>query len=187
MNVRQYMICTLLCLCFVSTNAQQRHSDVLDDILQYVPLATSLTLRASGVQSQIPLTEALIGKCLTAVSVAGTTYILKHSINEWRPDHSDRHSFPSGHSAIVFAGATSLHKEYGKQSIWISIGGYTLATFVAIDRIIKDRHHWYDVAAGAAIGTLGTELSYYISHLLTHNKKIHANISYNQLYICLNL
>lgn len=187
MSARHLPICICLCLCCVPMKGQQRHSDALDDVLQYVPTATSFVLRASGVQSEIPLKEALLGKCLTAISVAGTTYILKHSINEWRPDHSDRHSFPSGHTAIAFAGATSLHKEYGKHSVWISIGGYALATFVATDRIIKDRHHWYDVATGAAIGTLGTELSYYLSHRYFHKKNLQASISSNQIYICLNL
>lgn len=187
MMERHYIICILLCLCCVSMKAQQRHSDAIDDVLQYVPTATSLILRASGLKSDIPLKEALVSKCLTAITVAGTTYLLKHSINEWRPDHSDRRSFPSGHTAIAFSGATALHKEYGKHSVWISIGGYSLATFVAVDRMIKDRHHWYDVAAGAAIGTLGTELSYYISHRLFNNKNIHASISYNQVYLCVNL
>ena len=186
MNIRLH-ICMWLCLCCVTITAQQRHSDVLDDILQYVPTAASFTLRATGMQSNIPFKEALIGKCFTAATVGGTAYILKHTIKEWRPDHSDRQSFPSGHTAVVFAGATSLHKEYGKHSVWISVGGYTLATFVAIDRIAKDRHHWYDVAAGAAIGTLGTELSYYLAHLLMRKNNLHASISFNQIYLCYNL
>ena len=187
MSTRHLSICMFLCLCCLPMKGQQRHSDALDDVLQYVPTATSFALRATGLQSEIPLKEALLGKCLTAISVAGTTYILKHSINEWRPDHSDRRSFSSGHTAVAFAGATSLHKEYGKHSVWISIGGYAVASFVAADRIIKDRHHWYDVTTGAAIGVLGTELSYYISHRLTHKKNLQASISFNQVYLCLNL
>ena len=176
----------LLCLLPLHVGAQQRHSDTVDDILQYVPLVTSLSLRLAGVESNIPLKEALLGKCLTALTVGGTAYILKHSVNEWRPDHSDRRSFPSGHTAIVFAGATSLHKEYGKHSAWISVGGYALATFVAIDRIAKDRHHWYDVASGAAIGIAGTELSYYLAHRLLPSKNLSASINPQQIYLCLS-
>ena len=33
-------------------NAQQRHSDGLDDVLQYVPYASVLTLKACGVESR---------------------------------------------------------------------------------------------------------------------------------------
>jgi membrane-associated phospholipid phosphatase len=131
------------------------------------------------------LKEALLGKCITALTVGGTAYILKHSVHEWRPDHSDRRSFPSGHTAIVFAGATSLHKEYGKRSAWISVGGYALATFVAIDRVAKDRHHWYDVAAGAAIGIAGTELSYYLAHRLMPSKTLSASLTPQHIYLSL--
>ena len=176
----------LLCLLPFRAEAQQRHSDTVDDILQYAPLAASLSLRLVGVESSIPLKEALLGKCLTTIAVGGTAYILKHSVNEWRPDHSDRRSFPSGHTAVVFAGATSLHKEYGKRSAWISVGGYALATFVAIDRVAKDRHHWYDVAAGAAIGIAGTELSYYLAHRLLPSKKLSASLTPQQIYLCLS-
>ena len=175
----------LLCLLPLQAEAQQRHSDTVDDILQYAPLVTSLSLRFGGVESNIPLKEALLGKCLTVLTVGGTAYILKHSINEWRPDHSDRHSFPSGHTAIAFAGATSLHKEYGKRSAWISVGGYALATFVAIDRVAKDRHHWYDVAAGAAIGVAGTEVSYYLAHHLMPSKKLSASLTPQHVYLSL--
>ncbi|MBR5060540.1 MAG: phosphatase PAP2 family protein, partial [Prevotella sp.] len=144
-----------------------------------------LSLRLAGVESNIPLKEALLGKCITSLTVGGTAYILKHSIHEWRPDHSDRRSFPSGHAAIVFAGATSLHKEYGKRNAWISVGGYALATFVAIDRVAKDRHHWYDVTAGAAIGVAGTEVSYYLAHHLMPSKKLSASLTPQHVYLCL--
>ena len=43
---------------------------------------------------------------------------LKKVVNEERPDHSDNKSFPSGHAAMAFAAATSLHKEFGKQNPW---------------------------------------------------------------------
>lgn len=176
----------LLCLLPLRLEAQQRHSDTVDDILQYVPLATSLSLRLAGVESSIPLKEALLGKCITALTVGGTAYILKHSVHEWRPDHSDRRSFPSGHTAIVFAGATSLQKEYGRLSPWVTVGGYALATGVAIDRIAKDRHHWYDVAAGAAIGIAGTELSYYLAHRLMPSKTLTASLTPQHVYLCLS-
>lgn len=182
---KSMVIFLLLCLLPLQVEAQQRHSDTVDDILQYAPLVTSLSLRLAGVESNIPLKEALLGKCLTAIAVGGTAYILKHSINEWRPDHSDRRSFPSGHTAIVFAGATSLHKEYGMRSAWISVGGYALATFVAIDRVTKDRHHWYDVAAGAAIGIAGTELSYYLAHRLLPSKNLSASLTPQHIYLSL--
>lgn len=38
---------------------------------------------------------------------------LEGSLSEWRPDHSDRKSFPSGHTSVSFAAAATLQKRYG--------------------------------------------------------------------------
>ena len=102
---------------------------------------------------------------------AGTTYILKHSIHSMRPDGTDNHSFPSGHTAVAFCGATVLHKEYGKISPWISVAGYAVATATALDRVRRNRHHWGDVAAGAAIGYLSAEAGYWIVDKIMGKKK----------------
>ena len=53
---------------------------------------------------------------------------------------------------MAFAAARSIDKEFRKDCIWIPIAGYAAATAVGVERVISgDRHHWYDVAAGAAI------------------------------------
>ena len=65
-------------------------------------------------------------------------------------------------ATFAFAGATALRHEYGHLSPWVTIGGYGLATLVAADRVRRDRHYTHDVCAGAAIGWLSTELTYYI-------------------------
>ena len=85
----------------------------------------------------------------TAGVTAAATLILKYSVKEWRPDHSNRHSFPSGHSAVSFATAAYLQRRYG----WVWGGpAYALATYVGWGRVFAKKHHWYDVLAGAAIG-----------------------------------
>ena len=45
-----------------------------------------------------------------------------------------------------------------------------MATAAAASRLMHDRHHWYDVAAGAAVGVLGTELTFYLGDRLFPKK-----------------
>ena len=99
------------------------------------------------------------------MAYAGKT-ALKTMIKEERPDHSDNKSFPSGHAAMAFAAARSIDKEFRKESIWIPIAGYAAATAVGIERVAHDRHHWYDVAAGAVVGYGAAELTWYLSDKL---------------------
>ena len=113
------------------------------------------------------------------VDAAGTSYVLKHIVRETRPDGTDQRSFPSGHATIAFAGATALHKEFGKVSPWISVAGYGTATFVAVDRVIRDRHHWYDVAAGAGIGIAATELTWWLSDKVFKKQKDRVQIGFS--------
>ena len=96
------------------------------------------------------------------VAFVGKT-ALKAVVNEERPDHSDNKSFPSGHAAIAFAAARSIDKEFRKESIWIPIAGYAAATALGVERVVSDRHHWYDVAAGAALGYGAAELTWWLS------------------------
>ena len=104
---------------------------------------------------------------VNTVASMGVAYIgktaLKGIIKEERPDHSDNKSFPSGHAAIAFAAARSIDKEFRQESIWIPIAGYAAATALGIERVASNRHHWYDVAAGAALGYGAAELAWYLS------------------------
>ena len=107
---------------------------------------------------------------VNTIASVGVAYIgktaLKAMIKEERPDHSDNKSFPSGHTAMAFAAARSIDKEFRKESIWIPIAGYAAATAVGIERVAHDRHHWYDVVAGAAVGYGAAELTWYLSDKL---------------------
>lgn len=96
------------------------------------------------------------------VAYAGKT-VLKALIKEERPDHSDNKSFPSGHASMAFAAARSIDKEFRKDNILIPIAGYAAATAVAVERVARDRHHWYDVVAGGAVGIGAAELTWWLS------------------------
>lgn len=73
-------------------------------------------------------------------------------------------SFPSGHTTLAFATATSLALEYKKW--YITIPAFAWAASVGYSRMTLGKHYPTDVAAGALVG-IG---SGYLSHWLT--KKI---------------
>ena len=107
---------------------------------------------------------------VNTLASVGVAYVgktaLKAMIKEERPDHSDNKSFPSGHASMAFAAARSIDKEFRKDCIWIPIAGYAAATAIGIERIASDRHHWYDVVAGAAVGVGSAELTWWLSDKL---------------------
>lgn len=150
-----------------STNYKRYHGDGIDDVLQYTPMAASFLLKAAGVKCRSSWGQRLYKSGASFILCSGTTYLLKHSIHKMRPDGTDNRSFPSGHTAIAFSGATVLHKEFGKTSPWISVAGYAVATITAVDRVRRNRHHWEDVATGAAIGFLSAQASYWIVDKIT--------------------
>ena len=155
-----------------STNYKRYHGDGIDDVLQYTPMAASFLLKAAGVKCRSSWEQRLYKSGASFILCSGTTYLLKHSIHKMRPDGTDNRSFPSGHTAIAFSGATVLHKEFGKTSPWISVAGYAVATITAVDRVRRNRHHWEDVATGAAIGFLSAQASYWIVDKITAKCKM---------------
>ena len=178
----------LMAACLASLSATAQHSDdTLDDLLQHAPMATVFVLKACGEHSQSSWIET------TALAVAsyavGTaiTYSGKQIIGEQRPDGSDHRSFPSGHATYAFAGATMLHHEYGHLSPWVTVGGYGLATLVALDRVRQDRHYLHDVGAGAAIGIASTELAYYLKRRFFNDKPLDLSFTGNEVTVRLYL
>lgn len=177
MNFLSVKPCLLFACCLLLTVtawAQDKpyHGDGPDDVLQHVPMTAVLVLKAAGVKSNHDWPQLLAGAGLSYLLTAGATYTLKHTLSERRPDGTDHRSLPSGHAAFAFSGATVLHKEFGHVSPWISVAGYTVAAATAVDRVCRNRHHWYDVVAGAGVGVLSTELSYFITRKILPDKKI---------------
>jgi membrane-associated phospholipid phosphatase len=60
-----------------------------------------------------------------------------------------RHSFPSGHTTVAFATATSLAEVYPKQK-WLFYAGAALVGWSVVE---TNGHTWADVAGGALLGT----------------------------------
>mgnify|MGYP003079939344 FL=1 len=143
--------------------------------IQYLPLAATLGLKALGVESRSSWARMAVSGAAGGAIMLAATQSMKHIISTRRPDNSDDHSFPSGHTATAFVTATILHREYGHIHPLVSIGGYATAAATGIMRIRKNRHWASDVAAGAGIGILATELGYCIADALFRDKGLNVN------------
>jgi membrane-associated phospholipid phosphatase len=83
-------------------------------------------------------------------------------VKEERPDLSNTLSFPSGHTAIAFASAQFMFREYKDSNFLLAVSGYSLAVFTGVYRMLNNKHWFGDVVGGAGFGILSTELAYWL-------------------------
>ena len=84
------------------------------------------------------------------------TQLIKVAVRRDRPVQDDGtrasgYAFPSGHAAATFAAATVLQQHLGWR--W-AVPTYTIGSYVAMSRLVDDRHWASDVVAGAAEGII---------------------------------
>jgi membrane-associated phospholipid phosphatase len=86
------------------------------------------------------------------------TFALKELTRRWRPDRSNRESFPSGHASFAFAGASVVGHYYGAAG---GIPAYAVAAFIAGSRLPANKHYLSDVVAGSVLGfTVGRTVAH---------------------------
>lgn len=73
----------------------------------------------------------------------------KSMTNRPRPDGSNNHSLPSGHTASAFATASVLQRHFGWK---VGVPAYGFGAYVAAARMSANKHNLSDVMMGAAIG-----------------------------------
>lgn len=91
---------------------------------------------------------------LVLESIAVTQFItqtIKLTTMRTRPNKSDNHSFPSGHTSATFALAGSLNGIYGWR---VGVPAFLCASIVGAQRISSNSHFLSDVLTGALIGIL---------------------------------
>jgi len=155
-----------------ATPTGDNSSDRGADYLQYAPLAAPWVLKAAGVRTRSGWGRMAVSQGFATAFMVGSVKALKESVRAVRPDGSDNHSFPSGHTAWAFMGATMMARELGGTSPWYAVGAYTVATGVAIERAI-DRHHYpTDIVAGAGIGILSAQLGYWIGDMIFGDRQL---------------
>lgn len=130
----------------------------VDGYLRFLPAMAYLGLGYLGVDARHSLGERVVTGLVATVATEAMVGGLKKVVKETRPDASDRHSFPSGHTAIAFMGAELVRSEYG----WgYGIGAYAVAFGVGTLRMYNNKHWAHDVLAGAGIGILGARIGWW--------------------------
>ena len=148
----------------------------IDDYTQFFGPAMTVGLKVAGVEGRSDWPRLVTSSLLSYGVMAGFVNGIKYTAKEMRPDGSTANSWPSGHTATSFVGATILHKEYGlTRSPWYSVAGYGVATATGVMRILNNRHWISDVLSGAGIGILSTELGYFVGDVLFKNKGLLRN------------
>jgi membrane-associated phospholipid phosphatase len=136
------------------------------DVLIFVPYLELGAVALAGVESRNDRINTLLIIAKSEAIMLASTFIVKSLSHEERPDGSDNLSFPSGHTAQAFLAASIVHTEFRDKSQWYGIGAYTVATSVAVLRMVVDKHWQSDVVAGAGFGILSAHLAY-----LTHRNR----------------
>jgi undecaprenyl-diphosphatase len=115
---------------------------------------------------------------LTATALA--TGALKIAINRQRPyqkypfdifpyDGAENgQSFPSAHTSLSFATATSLSLIYKKW--YVTVPAFVWATGVGYSRLYLGQHYPSDVIVGAAVGTAGAYAGHWLNKKLFRRK-----------------
>ncbi|MDR1562876.1 MAG: phosphatase PAP2 family protein [Dysgonamonadaceae bacterium] len=145
----------------------------VDDYIQYVPYAGIYVPGLFGIKSEHNLIDKTLVLGASLMICTSSVQISKRLTGITRPDGSNHHSFPSGHTATAFLGAHISFREYRNSAPWIGITGYGFAMTTGILRIMNRKHWLSDVLAGAGIGIMSVELAYMM--LPVYNKILKVN------------
>ncbi|MCC6634560.1 MAG: phosphatase PAP2 family protein [Chitinophagaceae bacterium] len=108
------------------------------------------------------------------------TQSLKTVINRERPyekyptlitpyEYKVGHSFPSGHTSVAFATATSLTISCKKW--YVVVPAFAWASSVAFSRLYLGEHYPTDIVVGALIGSGSAVISNWLTNKILKNKK----------------
>ncbi|MBQ9650838.1 MAG: phosphatase PAP2 family protein [Prevotella sp.] len=148
----------------------------IDDYTQFFGPAMVVGLKLGGYEGRSDWPRLLASAGMSYAIMAGFVNGIKYTAKEMRPDGSTANSWPSGHTATAFVGATLLHKEYGlTRSPWFSVAGYGVATATGVMRVLNNRHWISDVMSGAGIGIMSTELGYAFCDLMFKERGLLRN------------
>jgi membrane-associated phospholipid phosphatase len=128
----------------------QSFGDKLGDVEVVVPLTAGLFLAGRAVHDTRfrNMTYDLAQAQITTTILGGS---LKRIVGRERPNGTNAHSFPSGHSYSWFVMATVVERHYGMR---VAGPVFALWALTGTSRLANDTHYVSDVVAGAALGLL---------------------------------
>lgn len=119
--------------------------------------------------------ETAAGIAFAAVATEALKVVVKRprpyqTYSEIYPDEIDySNSFPSGHTSVAFAAATSVTLISKKW--YVAVPAYAWAAGVGYSRIYLGQHYPSDVAAGAIVGAAGAYASHWLNKKFFYGKK----------------
>ena len=116
--------------------------DALQYLLPLTAIGTTLVLKDREGTHQYAWA---LGSNMITIGVAKAAY------GKLRPNTGSETSFPSGHTAAAFSGASFIDARYGHK--WGAIA-YAFAAYTGYSRVWADAHFLDDVVAGASTATL---------------------------------
>ena len=141
---KRLFIALLLAMTLFNGMAGDKFVKRSTDALCIAPSATGLCIAIAKHDK-----EGIKQLGLSTATCLAVNYGLELCISKDRPDGTGHHAFPSTHTAVAFNGTTFLMKRYGWK--W-GVPAAVVSSYVAWGRVHTDRHDWWDVLGGAAIG-----------------------------------
>ena len=146
----------------------------LDDYAQFAPVVAVYGLEAAGMRARTDWQNRTAILVKAQIVNLGLVYVLKTTLKKTRPDGT-AYSFPSGHTANAFAGATMLAIEYGENYKWVPYASYAFATGIGIMRMANNKHYISDVLFGAGLGILSVKAAYWTHQYKWNRTKIQSD------------
>ena len=172
--MRRLLLALALLMCCLPAGAQKNDWQYWETPMQFTPIVFDLGAEYLGIQPKHNVRERTVALAVGYGSMFLITQGLKRIVQEQRPDGTNCHSFPSGHTAAAITGAELIRQDYGPA--WGAVF-YVCGGAVACGRVIHNRHWWWDTAAGAGVGVLSAWIGRWVTDALDLGDKEEGNLS----------